>query len=134
MIKRSKSAQQGLVPKKSLVTQLMDYFEEVLAAVDFKAAAYFGFVKTFGSVPDSRLITKVSRYGANLDFVDLFPFCPSEISQSMRVKQHFSNTMPVSSEVPLVIIPGYLFVLYIKDISNYNGPIFSYADDSKLAS
>ena len=73
LITRFISAQHGFVRKKSLVTHFISYIEEVLAAVDsgnFTAAGYFDIAQYFDSFPHSSLITKISKYGLDEDFVN----------------------------------------------------------------
>ena len=69
------STEHGFVPKKSLFTQLTSYLEEILAAVDSgnnTVASYFDLFRDFDSFPHSKLITKLSKFSLNQDFVNFF--------------------------------------------------------------
>ena len=60
------NAQHGFIARKSCVTQLLEFMEDITEAIDDGKEVdviYLDFCKAFGKAPHRRLLKKMQQYG-----------------------------------------------------------------------
>ena len=68
-------AQHGFRTKRSTVTQLLEYLDQIYNDVETKnecLSVYFDFRKAFDQVPHHILIAKLGNLGFDISFLELF--------------------------------------------------------------
>ena len=132
-------SQHGFQMKKSVVTQLIETYEDLTFAHENKCITdiiYFDLSKAFDSVPHNRLIAKLSSIGIKGALLDLIKDYLTNRTFTVRVGNTFSSEKPAPSGVPQGSVGGpILFIAYISDIVSFceteGVTIKLFADDIK---
>ena len=131
--------QHGFVPKKSCFTNLLKTFEAWKDAVDSGYGIdviYLDYSKAFDSVPNFRLIGKLSSYGIGGKLLLWFKSFLQGCSQRVVLNGSESQWSDITSGVPQGSVLGpLLFVSYINDIAEFiQCQLGVFADDTKIYS
>ena len=115
--------QHGFIRKKSVVTSLIETFEDLSIAHENNLATdviYIDLSKAFDSVPINRLISKLSSFGICSPLLDLIQYYLTNRTYTVRVGNAYSNNKPIPSGVPQGSVCGpILFIAYISDLPTY---------------
>lgn len=129
--------QHGFRAKRSCLTQLLEYLEELETAIDEQESVdiiYLDCRKAFDTVPHKRLITKLKALGIRGQICNWITGFLQDRRQRVVVKGEFSSWRQVWSGVPQGSVLGpVLFLVYVNDILDNltsNGKLF--ADDAKI--
>ena len=131
-------AQHGFMTKRSTVTQLFEYLDQIYNDVEAKNeffSVYFDFRKAFEQVPHHILISKHGNLGFDISFLELFASYLTNRTQIVLINNEASPKNHVTSGVPQGSVLGpLLFILFINDMPAVLKPsnCFLFADDSKL--
>src|SRR5579872_3280308 len=132
------SKQYGFMPKRSINTQLLRYFNELSSSavnacqVD---SIYIEYSRAFDSIVHNKLIFKLERYGVSGNLLQWLSSFLVGRSQSVKVSNSYSEWSPVCSGVPQGSVLGpILYLIYINDLSSCCpelNSLFLFADDAK---
>ena len=133
------NSQHGFQKHKSVITQLVETFEDLSFAHENKFSVdiiYFDISKAFDSVPHNRLLEKLSSYGIRGPLLELIQNYLCNRTYSVKVGNSFSSKNSIPSGVPQGSVGGpILFIAYLADVINYcqipEVAIKLFADDLK---
>ena len=129
--------QHGFRPRKSCLTNLICFLEEITSKLDEGTpvkVCYLDFSKAFDSVNHSMLLHKVEAYGITGMLKKWINSFLSNRTFSVRVGEASSERAEITSGVPQGSVLGpLLFLLYVNDLANtLSNPVFMFADDVKI--
>jgi len=132
-----KERQHGFVKRKSCLTNLLVFMEEVTNYIDSGYPVdviYLDFQKAFDKVPHRRLITKIEAHGIGGEVLRWIQSWLQGRRQRVVLGKQMSDWQDVLSGVPQGSVLGPLmFILYINDIDeSVNSKILKFADDTKI--
>ena len=132
-----KETQHGFVKKKSCLTNLLVFLEELTKYLDSGYPVdviYLDFQKAFDKVPHQRLITKLAAHGFDGDILNWIENWLADRKQRVVINGQFSGWRDVLSGVPQGSVLGpLLFVIYINDIDeSVVSRALKFADDTKI--
>ena len=133
-----KDSQHGFRNKRSCVSNLLDFYNDVFLMYDNSRAVdviYLDFQKAFDKVPHKRLINKVKAHGITGDLSNWIENWLFKRKQRVVINGKASDWTSVHSGVPQGSVLGpILFIIYINDIDeNIACRISKFADDTKIA-
>ncbi|KAF2348361.1 Reverse transcriptase domain [Trinorchestia longiramus] len=127
--------QHGFKEKRSYLTNLLDFFEEVNRIYDRTKAVdlvYLDFQKAFDEVPHERLMAKVEAHGIRGNYSRWIRNWLTGRTQRVVIHDETSDSTFVTSVVPQGSVLGLLlFIIYINDLDGIS-KINKFADDTKL--
>ena len=129
--------QQGFVPGRSCITQLLTTFEIWTQAIEDGNpvdAIYLDFQKAFDSVPHKRLIRKLAAYGVTGKILRWIETFLTNRKQRVCVEGSLSNWEDVLSGIPQGSVLGpTLFVVFINDMPDEITSLSKmFADDAQV--
>ena len=132
--------QHGFMANKSCTTNLLDYMEQVTAALDRGKSVdvvYLDFAKAFDKVPHGRLIQKMEAHGFGGRILRWVAAWLKNRTQKVVLNGSSSKSVPVTSGVLQGSVLGpVLFAIYINDIdatiTKLASIILKFADDTKV--
>ena len=130
-------SQHGFLAGKSCVTQLLEFLEDVTTALDRGEdvdVIYLDLSKAFDRVPQKRLLKKLWCYGIRGNTHEWIKDFLSNRTQRVKINGSYSESVPVTSGVPLGSVLGpILFLIYINDMPEVITVLMKlFADDSKV--
>jgi ribonuclease P/MRP protein subunit RPP40 len=136
-----RQTQHGFIPKKSCLSNLLQFYEEVTKIVDEGVPVdivYLDFAKAFDVVPHERLMIKLKAIGIHEKVLQWIRAWLKQRKQRVVLNGKASTWEEVPSSVVQGSVLGpELFVIYIDDIDECMNRIRSYlnkfADDTKVA-
>ena len=134
-----KNSQHGFRNKRSCLTNLLDFYNEVYNVYDETKAVdviYLDFQKAFDKVPHQRLLNKLKSHGIEGKLLKWLEDWLSERKQRVVINGKASNWRDVLSGVPQGSVLGpILFIIYVNDIDvGLTCKISKFADDTKITS
>ena len=136
--KQINPCQNGFVPKKSCVTQLIEVLDHIGRELDRGKqidVCYLDMSKAFDEVSHTKLLVRLREFGFGGSILKWFGSYLTNRYQRTTVLGAVSRPLPVSSGVPQGSILGpLLFLLYENHLSNAvtNSRIATFADDTKI--
>ncbi len=133
----SKSSQHGFRNKRSCLTNLLDFYNDVVnifgetKAVD---VIYLDFQKAFDKVPHKRLLNKIKTHGITSNIHAWLEDWLTERKQRVVINGKVSDWRNVLSGVPQgSLLDPVLFIIYVNDIDEgLTCKISKFADDTKI--
>ena len=133
-------SQHGFVPRRSCVTNLLEYLEEVTAALDAGDpydTVMIDFRRAFDVVPFRHLLRKLEAHGILGNLLRWFDEWTNGRQQRVVINGRNSEWADViSSAVQGSVIGPILFLIFINDIDfvvdEEETKVFKFADDSKF--
>ena len=136
--KQINPCQNGFVPKKSCITQLIQVLDHIGRKLDCGKqidVCYLDMSKAFDKVSRTKLLVRLREFGFAGSILKWFGSYLTSRYQQTTVLGAVSRPLPVSSGVPQGSILGPLpFLLYENHLSNdvTNSRIATFADDTKI--
>ena len=135
-----KASQHGFMSKRSCLSNLLTYLEEITRLVDegnCVDVVYLDFAKAFDKVPHQRLIAKLRAAGIQGQVASWIEMWLTDRQQRVVMNGYASEWQQVKSGVPQGSVLGpTLFLIFINDIDLVVDSIATYlskfADDTKL--
>ena len=132
------NAPHGFIAGKSCVTQLLEFMEDIIEAIDDGKevdVTYLDFCKAFEKVPNRRLL-KMQQYGIKGKVLNWVKEFLTARQQRITVKLSNSNWINITSGILQGSVLGpVLFLIYINDLPGaVTGLMKLFADDAKLYS
>ena len=130
-------AQHGFVAKRSCLTNLLSFMEEVTKRVDegdLIDVCYLDFSKAFDSVSHHLLFQKLQGFGIVGQALEWIRAFLTDRTFTVKVGDYISQSATVASGVPQGSVLGpVLFVMFINDLAqDLSNPCFMFADDVKI--
>ena len=134
-----KDSQHGFRNKRSCLTNLLDFFNDIYSMYDDSRSVdviYLDFQKAFDKVPHKRLLSKIHAHGVRGNIHRWLKDWLSGRKQRVVINGSSSSWCNVNSGVPQGSVLGpILFLIYVNDIDDGLTSIISkFADDTKIAS
>ena len=131
------NAQHGFITRKSCVTQLLEFLEDITQAIDngeYVDVVYLDFCKAFDKVPHKRLLKKLHGYGIRGKIYNWVKEFLSGREQSVFVNGANSSWKDVTSGIPQGSILGpVLFLVFINDMPDVIVVLIKlFAEDAKI--
>ena len=134
-----KNSQHGFRKRRSCLSNLLEYLENLTKAVDSGQKidmVYLDFSKAFDKVPIKRLLLKIRAAGINEKIVKWIANWLDERMQRVVLNGEASEWILVLSGVPQGSVLGpLLFIIFINDLDQSvdvtNSILFKFADDTK---
>ena len=132
------SCQNGFVPKKSCITQLIEVLDHIGRDLDRGKqidVIYLDMSKAFNKVSHAKLLDQLYEFGYGGNILKWFGSYLTNRFQQTTILGATSKPLPVTSGVPQGSILGpLLFLLYENHLSNavINSRIATFADDTKI--
>ena len=133
------SAQHGFRPKRSIITNFIEYLHEIYSCLEFENCLYLNifyidFEKAFDKVTHELLIQKLAALGIGGNSLNLLRSYLYKRKQTLRLKDTVSDELEVFSGVPQGSILGtLLFLVFMNDLlSCVTSKSFGYADNYKI--
>ena len=129
--------QHGFIKGKSCATQLLEYIEDLIAALDQEYEVdviNLYFCKAFDKVPYKRLLAKIDCYGIKGNVLGWIKEFLSERRQRVEVNGAHSECRDITSGIPQGSVLGpILFLIFINDLPKVIKCLIKlFADDAKL--
>ena len=129
--------QHAFIKGKSCATLLLEYMEELTAAIDqgYEVDVIFlDFCKAFDKVPHKRFLDLIERYGIKGNVLLWIKEFSSESRQRVVVNGAHSEWRDITSEIPQGSVLGpILFLIFINDLPKVIKCLIKlFADDAKL--
>ena len=132
-----KSSQHGFRNKRSCLTNLLDFYNDVFNIFDETKAVdviYLDFQKAFGKVPHKRLLSKVNTHGITGNIYSWLEDWLTERKQRVVINGKASTWRNVLSGIPQGSVLGpVLFIIYVNDMDEgLTCKVSKFADDTKI--
>ena len=134
------SNQHGFMPKRSCLTNLLEFMEDVTNTADNGSSVdiiYLDFSKAFDKVPHQRLLKKFEAHGIQGKILGWVEAWLRDRRQRVVINNTSSEWEKVLSGVPQGSVLGPVaFIIFINDLEKVVDSILSlkiFADDTKLA-
>ena len=124
--------------KRSTITQFLENLDKIYSNNETNLESfslYFDFCKAFDQVGHHILLSKLTKFGFDYAFLELFSSYLSDRTQIVMIENISSSIDYVSCGVPQGSVLGpLLFVVFLNDVPNalLTSNYYFFADDSKL--